>query len=123
ADNPYLMKSETYEIMLASLPEVQRKQWLEGNWDVYEGVAFPEFNRTVHVIPTFDIPPGWSRFRACDWGYSSAACCLWFAIDYDQNLIVYRELYTKNVTADVFAKMVIEQETKESVKYGILDIS
>ena len=34
-----------------------------------------------------------------DWGYFPA-CVLWFAVDYNNNL-VYRELYTKKVTADI----------------------
>ena len=44
-DNPYLMQTDDYLIMLSSLPEVQRKQFLEGDWDAYEDSSFPEFNR------------------------------------------------------------------------------
>ena len=33
-DNPHLAESGDYEAMLLSLPEHQRKQLLEGNWDV-----------------------------------------------------------------------------------------
>ena len=106
-DNPYLMQTDDYYAMLASLPEVQKKQFLEGDWDAYESSSFPEFNRQVHVIEPFDIPRNWMRFRAADWGYSSPACCLWFAVDYDNNLFVYRELYTKRNTADIFARKVL----------------
>ena len=35
-DNPYLMQTDDYYTMLASLPEVQRKQFLEGDWDAFE---------------------------------------------------------------------------------------
>jgi hypothetical protein len=63
------------------------------------------------------------RFRAADWGYSSPACCLWFAVDYDNNLFVYRELYTKRNTADIFARKVLEMEDGEYIRYGILDSS
>jgi len=122
-DNPYLMQTEDYYIMLASLPEVQRKQFLEGDWGAYEDAAFPEFNRAVHVVEPFDIPRNWHRFRSCDWGYSSPACVLWFAIDFDNNLWIYRELYTKKVVADVFARKVLEMENGEYIRYGILDSS
>ena len=44
-DNPYLAEGGDYEAMLLSLPEHQKKQLLDGNWDVNEGAAFPEFNR------------------------------------------------------------------------------
>ncbi len=122
-DNPYLMQTEDYYIMLASLPEVQRKQFLEGDWGAYEDAAFPEFNRAVHVVEPFDIPRNWHRFRSCDWGYSSPACVLWFAIDFDNNLWIYRELYTKKVVADAFARKVLEMEHGEYIRYGVLDSS
>ena len=122
-DNPYLMQTDDYYAMLASLPEVQRKQFLEGNWEAFEDSSFPEFNKDVHVIKPFDIPRNWMRFRACDWGYSSPACCLWIAIDFDNNLFVYRELYTKKITADLFARKVLEAEQGEYIRYGVLDSS
>ncbi len=122
-DNPYLMQTDDYMIMLSSLPEVQRKQFLEGDWSAFENSAFPEFDITTHVVQPFDIPRNWLRFRTCDWGYSSAACVLWIAVDYDNNFWVYREHYTQRVTADVFAKQVMEKEHNEYVRYGILDSS
>ena len=122
-DNPYLMQTDDYYIMLASLPEVQRKQFLDGDWDAYEDSAFPEFSKTVHVVEPFDIPKGWYKFRAADWGYSSPACVLWFAVDYDNNLWIYRELYTKKVTADQFARQVLTLEQGEYIHYGVLDVS
>ena len=122
-DNPYLMQTDDYYAMLSSLPEVQRKQFLNGDWDAFSNAAFSEFDRDVHVVEPFEIPKGWQRFRAADWGYSSPACCLWFAIDYDNNLWVYRELYTQKITADVFARKVIDLEHGEYIRYGVLDAS
>lgn len=122
-DNPYLMQTEDYYIMLASLPEVQRKQFLDGDWSAYEDAAFPEFNKVNHVVEPFEIPRNWHRFRACDWGYSSPACVLWFAIDFDDNLYIYRELYTKKIVADVFATQVLNLEHNEYIRYGVLDSS
>ena len=48
-DNPFLMADGQYEAMLRSLPEVERRRLLEGDWDVAEGAAFPEFSRARHV--------------------------------------------------------------------------
>ena len=122
-DNPYLIQTDDYYVMLASLPEIQRKQFLEGDWDAFEDSAFPEFNKSIHVVDPFEMPKGWQKFRAADWGYSSPACVLWFAIDYDNNLWVYRELYTKKITADVFARKVLELEHGEYIRYRVLDAS
>lgn len=122
-DNPYLTQTDDYYAMLASLPEVQRKQFLDGDWDAFEDSAFPEFSKSVHVVDPFEVPKGWQKFRSADWGYSSPACVLWFAIDYDNNLWVYRELYTKKITADVFARKVLIAEKDEYIRYGVLDAS
>ena len=122
-DNPHLMQTDDYYAMLASLPEIQKKQFLDGDWDAFEDSAFPEFDKNLHVVEPFEVPKGWQRFRSADWGYSSPACVLWFAIDYDNNLWIYRELYTKKITADVFARKVLELEHGEYIRYGVLDAS
>ena len=123
-DNPYLSQDGNYEANLLSLPEHQRKQLLEGSWDVSEGSAFPEFNRSVHVVEPFEIPRNWTRFRACDYGYGSFAAVLWFVVDpTDEQLIVYRELKVKKVLAVDLADMVLDLESEDKIRYGVLDSS
>ena len=123
-DNPHLYDAGDYEAMLLSLPEHQRKQLLEGNWDVAEGAAFPEFNRQVHVVDPFDIPHNWVKFRACDYGYGSYSAVVWIACSPDEQLIVYRELYVSKVLATDLADMVLELEAGDgNLKYGVLDSS
>jgi len=123
-DNPYLAEDGLYEANLLSLPEHQRRQLLEGDWDVSEGAAFPEFNRKVHVREPYSIPDNWMKFRACDYGYSSFTGVLWFAVDpaYD-TLVVYRELYVSKVLAEDLADMILEAEYGEKIRYGVLDSS
>lgn len=122
-DNPYLAQDGLYEANLLSLPEHQRRQLLEGNWDVSEGAAFPEFNRKIHVIEPFDIPSSWAKFRAADYGYSSHTGVLWLAVSPSEQLIVYRELYVSKVTATDLASMILELEEGEKIRYGVLDSS
>ena len=123
-DNPYLADAGDYEAMLLSLPEHQRKQLLEGNWDVNEGAAFPEFDRSKHVVEAFDIPRSWVKFRACDYGYGSYTGVIWFAVAPDEQLIVYRELYCSKVTATDLADMILELEKDDGgMRYGVLDSS
>ena len=110
--------------MLLSLPEQQRKQLLEGDWDVKEGAAFTEFNRTVHVVEPFHIPSNWIRFRSCDYGYGSYSGVVWFAVSPSEQLIVYRELYVSKVLATDLADMILELESNDgSIRYGVLDSS
>jgi len=122
-DNPYLTYDLSYAAMLANLPETKRKQFLDGDWDVFEGAAFPEFNKEIHVVKSYPIPSSWPRFRGGDWGYTSPGCVLWLAVTPDKELVVYRELYFKNLTAPEVAEKVLMLESGENVAYGILDIS
>ena len=123
-DNPYLAESGDYEAMLLSLPEHQRKQLLEGNWDVNEGAAFPEFNRKIHVVDPYKIPTNWTKFRACDYGYGSHTGVVWLAVAPDESLVIYRELYCSKVTATDLADMILDAEKEDgTIRYGVLDSS
>jgi hypothetical protein len=123
-DNPYLAKDGQYEANLLSLPEMQRRQLLEGDWSIAEGAAFSEFREKDHVIEPFDIPPEWRRFRSCDYGYSSYSAVHWFAIDPAyETLICYRELYLTKHTGRDLAKAVMQAEVGDDIAYGILDSS
>ena len=124
SDNPYLSEQGDYEAMLLSLPEHQRKQLLEGDWDIKEGAAFTEFDRNIHVVEPFSIPRNWVKFRACDYGYGSYSGVLWFAVSPDEQIIVYRELYCSKVLATDLADMILDAEADDgNIKYGVLDSS
>ena len=123
-DNPYLSEDGMYEANLLSLPEHQRRQLLEGDWDINEGAAFPEFNRRIHVVDPYDIPSNWTRFRACDYGYGSYTGVVWFAVvPGSEQLIVYRELYVSKIIATDLADMILDIEDGEKIRYGVLDSS
>ena len=122
-DNPYLAEDGRYEQMLKALPAVQRKQLLEGNWDITEGAAFAEFDPDFHVIPPFQIPVGWERVKGIDYGYASESACVWGAIDpSDRTLIIYRELYQKNLTGVDLAQLITQMEIEDPFSVaGVLD--
>jgi hypothetical protein len=122
-DNPFLAEDGEYERMLLSLPAVQRKQLLEGNWEINEGAAFAEFDTSIHVIPPFELPTWWERTKGIDYGYASESCCLWGAIDpEDKTLIIYRELYRKGLTGEVLGDTLNDMEANEVKSItGVLD--
>jgi len=122
-DNPYLAKDGRYEQMLNALPPTQRKQLLDGNWDVAEGAAFTEFNPFDHVITPFEIPIHWERTKGIDYGYASESACVWGAVDpSDGTLIIYRELYKKGLLGTDLARMMTEMEYEDPFSVpGVLD--
>jgi hypothetical protein len=122
-DNPFLAEDGEYERMLLSLPPVQRKQLLEGNWNISEGAAFAEFEPDIHVITPFEIPTWWERLKGIDYGYASESCCLWAAIDpEDKTIIIYRELYEKGLTGEALGDKITDLEMNEVKSIGgVLD--
>lgn len=122
-DNPYLASDGRYEQMLKALPPTQRRQLLEGDWEVAEGAAFTEFDRNIHIIDPFEIPIHWDRVKGIDYGYASESACVWGAIDRDDNtLIIYRELYRKGLLATDLAQLIAEMELNDPMSVpGVLD--
>lgn len=93
-DNTVLMETNPeYINVLKALPEHLRKAHLDGDWNVFFGQVFSEFNEEDHVEEPFEIPKSWPRILAMDWGYTKPYAVLWGAIDYDGCIHIYRELY------------------------------
>jgi hypothetical protein len=122
-DNPYLANDGRYEQMLKALPPTQRRQLLEGDWEVAEGAAFTEFDRHLHVIEPFEIPMHWERIKGIDYGYASESACVWGAVDKDDGtLIIYRELYRKGLLGTDLAHIISEMELNDPMSVpGVLD--
>jgi len=122
-DNPYLASDGRYEQMLKALPDIQRKQLLEGNWDIAEGAAFTEFDSEAHIVTPFQIPIGWERVKGIDYGYASESACVWGCVDpSDGTLIIYRELYRKGLTGEDLGHLIAEMELDDPFAVpGVLD--
>lgn len=92
-DNPWLLThSPDYVRALENLPDDRRRAMLYGDWNVFEGQYFPEFQRETHVCAPFTIPAHWRRFRVFDYGFDMFAC-YFVAMDEDGRAWFYREIY------------------------------
>ena len=117
-DNRFLLKENPeYVRNLESLPPLRRKAMLEGDWDVFDGQYFTEFDRKKHEVKPFVIPQGWHRFAALDYGLDMT-CCLWFAYPPDRSrLVVYRELYQPNLVLSQAAENIVAMTDGEELRY------
>ena len=107
-DNKYIMDNDPmYVKHLESLPEIERKIMLEGNWDVFAGQFFKEFDRQRHVIKPFKIPDWWERIVSVDWGYNDPCAIYWHAMGDDGHLYTYRELYVTQHLASQVAELIL----------------
>jgi len=93
-DNPSLMQADPgYIQRLEALPEVEKMRLLYGNWDAFEGQVFTELSQRTHGCDPFPIPPEWEHFMVFDWGYGRPWAALWFAVDFDGEIYLYRAYY------------------------------
>ena len=119
-DNKVLLDADpNYIRQLEALPEELRRAHLDGDWDVHAGQYFREFSRDRHVIEPFEMPSWWRRFRSMDWGYNDPCCVLWHAVDGENRVYTYRELYVRETRAGEVAAMVLELSRGESISYTV----
>jgi phage terminase large subunit len=112
-DNLILMERDpTYIKRLDSLPENERKMLKEGDWDVFIGQYFTEFNRDIHVIEPIVVPTHWRRYIALDYGLDMLAA-YWIALDIRQKAYVYKELYQPGLIISDAAKAIKDMTTEQ----------
>lgn len=91
-DNTALLAaSPDYVRMLDLLPADIRAAHRHGDWNALAGQFFAEFRPETHVVPPFQVPAHWVRYRAIDYGLDMFAC-LWIAVDAQGRAWVYREV-------------------------------
>lgn len=88
-DNPYL--DAAYWDALAVLPAWRYEQLRHGDWRVFSGQFFSQWNTRRHVVD-LGTPTGVRWFRSLDWGRNQPGCVLWWAILPDGRLYIRRDL-------------------------------
>lgn len=116
-DNKVLLENDPgYVNMLNNLSDGLRQAWRDGNWDMLAGQYFSEFDRNVHVIEPFDIPPHWNKYRAIDYGLDCLAC-VWVAVDESGVNYVYREYAESDKVISEGAADIIRLTGDEKIQY------
>lgn len=129
-DNPILKEADpNYITFLNGLPTALRKAWRDGNWDVFAGQYFTEWDNTKHVCAPFKIPLSWFKFRSIDIsGHSGYTSCHWYAINNDGRVFVYREYYATGKDYDEHSQTIYklsldEDGVQEDYRYTVIDNS
>lgn len=106
-DNVALMLNDPdYIRMLENLPDNLREAWLHGNWDVFEGQYFREWDRSVHVCEPFDIPTHWRIYTSLDYGEDMLAHYI-YAVDENSNVYVINEIYQPDLIVSAAASVIL----------------
>jgi phage terminase large subunit len=99
-NNPTLMDNDPdYVNFLDNLPEPLRSAWRHGDWDIFAGQYFTEWNPKMHIIPeTLANKFGYGKeynkkYIGIDWGFAAPFACIWIEVTPDNRVFCYRELY------------------------------
>lgn len=92
ADNPYLDKEEVKKLT-ESMSDDSLESRRFGRFRSSTGLVYTEFDESVHVVEPFCVPNDWKNNISIDPGLNNPLACLWFAVDYDDNVYVICEHY------------------------------
>ena len=125
-DNPH--NPASYFEWLNSLPPMMRRQYAEGDWDLFQGQYFQEWRRELHVVKPYTIPAYWTRFVGSDWGEASPWAILWFAVSPEGQVVAYRELYARKedgyqMNVRAMMELFLKLSGGERYKHKLLDPS
>ena len=117
-DNPHIEQS--YIQQLEALPEQQRKAYLYGSWEVFDGQFFSEWRESIHVVKHYDPPVSWPKYLAIDYGRTKTFSAHWYAKKPDGHVYCYKEYCQENTDADVNFEAV-KKLCSEPLEWAILD--
>jgi hypothetical protein len=98
-------EGRVYRGLLEQLPDAERKAFLDGDWDAFEGSVF-KIIKGIHTWTWaqfkertgLDRPPfDWNKYRMYDHGFAKPGACLWGNVDTKDRAFVTREYYTVEV--------------------------
>lgn len=108
-DNPFLPLESIEKAKKESSEDYFVQEYL-ADFRKATGLAFKQWDRTIHLIPAFDIPKEWQRGRGFDYGSNDPTASLRVAIDNDDNWFVERSYKNKSMTIKDHAQAVLAQD-------------
>jgi len=123
-DNPNLPPD--YIESLMEMPEMWRKRFMEGSFDVFSGQIYPEYDDDVHSISPFPIPDFWEYTEAIDHGHRNPTAILFARYDTQGNCFIVDEHYKANRLVSYHADAVLQKRAHLNVpypRYSVIDAS
>lgn len=96
-----------YGRKLSSITDTSlREAWLNGSWDLFEGIVFPELNDQLHNLDNFSPNFRGEHCRlvsAIDWADSGVTGGEQAGVDADENIFFFDEYSERNLTVQEHA--------------------
>lgn len=110
-----------YRYRLDDFKGMYRDRYVLGRWTAFEGLVYPVFDPTRHIVAPFEIPSGWRRVRVVDFGYVNPFVCQWWAFDPDGVAYMYREIYMSHRLVEDHAKEIVALSAGERIDQTYAD--
>ena len=118
-DNSFLPPEYVENLKRSTPPGMWYDRAIKGLWVAAEGLVYELFDRDMHIVKPFVVPPDWQRIRAVDFGYTNPFVTLWGAVDHDGRLYIYDEHYRSNTLIDDHATAI--KRRTERVTWTVAD--
>ncbi len=119
SDNKFI--DPGYGDQLSMLPDDLAKAYRDGNWDVFAGQYFTEFNRDVHVIDDFEDDATKKIFNelpvfiGLDYGYTAPSAVV-FGRFWDGEWYIFDEIYVKTHTYEELRDAILNKIHDQDMK-------
>jgi len=122
-DNPIYAADQNYLKTLAALPSRLRRAFLDGDWEVFAGQYFDNFDVTRHIsrAEAIEWKPWWPRWISIDWGFEHPSATYWHAAAPGrdetaprQTVITYREYVTHRTAPRDLAHEIIARSVAQA---------
>lgn len=126
-DNQHNLSPRYLSVLLSHPPEWQR-HFIYATMEGGSGRLLPE----PSIIPHYDPPIHWPKYRAIDHALNSPCCCLWIAVNSDSHethgipinaAYVYREYWATHSSVDQHAERIIRLSGRENILNTVIDRS
>lgn len=110
-DNPIGMeKDPQYVPWLDSLPGKLKQAWRDGDWSVFSGQYFEDFDEEIHGMQSFQIPDTWELWGGLDYGERNPTCFGLYTYDTVNNkkLRIW-QYYQSGKSAGQYAEEIMKQ--------------
>jgi PBSX family phage terminase large subunit len=93
-----------------------------GRWVQAEGAVYEQWDPNLHLIDA--MPAGWEQWRkirSIDFGYTNPFVCGWWAVDADDRMILYRQIYRTGRLVEDHAADIVRLSEGETYEATVAD--
>lgn len=119
-DNPFLPLDEIDKAKKETDEDTFAQEYL-AEFKKYTGLVYKEFSREKHVVPPFEIPVSWTRYRMIDFGFVHPTAVVFMAIDEKGGLVVYDLIYQAGLSTPELANLIAQRSVGQSFVLTIGD--